>query len=186
MISDSRQASLVLSSGKLLLFRTDSTWAFVCSSSHPKNIARLQAFDQNYIGEEKVILVANDAMLNQVVDEVPEIAWDLIDEANESINLILPDLSHNVKLWNELYNGLEIRYVKDKKLADLIRFSKAPLISVQAKFETKQSPANFAGLPESMIDLVDEVFEVSEWKSLGRPAPAIKLGHGAEVEIVRK
>lgn len=186
MISDIREASQILSTGKLLLLQTDSTWGFVSSSNFPENAKRLEGFDQNIIGKEKVILVGNDAMLNHVVKEVPEIAWDLIDESEDAINLILPELSHKMKAWTDRYKNLEIRYVKEVKLAELIRFSTAPLISVQLKFEGKQSPANFAGIPDSLSNLVDGVFDKTEWKSLGHPAPAIKLGYGAEVEIVRK
>ena len=71
--------------------------------------------------KSQVCLVGDDAMLNQIVVDVPALAWDLIDESNTPLTLVLPDskgLATNVVAEDK---SVAVRMIKNGDLQQLLR-----------------------------------------------------------------
>ena len=76
--------------GKTILYPTDTIWGVGCDATNEAAVEKILAIKNRPSSKSLVCLVSHDAMLNQFIEEVSEVAWDLIDETDNPLTLVLP------------------------------------------------------------------------------------------------
>ena len=129
-----------------------------------------------------LVLVDSPVKVDFYVQDVPSVAWDLIDLTTKPLtiiydgarnlapNLLAEDGSVGIRVTNEAFS---------KELC--FRFRKA-IVSTSAP-----SPAVFSEISEEIKNAVDYVVDYRR-EETGHPKPSsiIKLGKGGEVKIIRE
>ena len=114
MEEEIKNALAVLHKGGTILYPTDTVWGIGCDARNKEAVNKIFKIKQRAEYKSMVVLVSDEKMINRYVKEVPAIAWDLIETAEEPLTIIYPDgrmLAENIIAAD---GSVGIRIVKDE------------------------------------------------------------------------
>ena len=133
-----------------------------------------------------LVLIDNVAKLETYVEEVPGMAWDLIDVADKPLTIIY---SQGKNLAPNLLGedgSIGIRVSREEFSQKLCFQFRKPLVSTSANLSGDPSPANFGEISEAIRNGVDYIVEYrQDDRSKAAPSSIIKLGKGGLFQIIR-
>ena len=133
-----------------------------------------------------ICLVSDFKMLNQYVEDVPEVAYDILKYATKptTINYDSPlRVAENLIAED---NTLAIRVARNQFCNQLIKKLKRPLVSTSANFSEQPAPGTFEEIHEDILKGVDYVVNLQRNKKSSNPSAIIKLSGEGDVKVIRK
>ncbi len=187
MIDDIKKAVEVLQQGGLILYPTDTIWGIGCDATNEEAVKKVYALKQREDSKSMLVLLDNDAKLNSYVDEVPEMAWDLIDLSTKPITVIYPNAKNLAPNLLAEDKSVGIRITKENFSQQLCQRFKKPIVSTSANISGQPSPMNFTEISEEVKAGVDYIVQFRQ-EELENPAPSsiVKLGVNGEVQVIRE
>ena len=88
MQEDIKKAIEVLKSGGIILYPTDTIWGIGCDATNEEAVKRIYDLKQRDDSKSMLVLLDNPAKLQTYVQDVPEIAWDMIDLTDKPLTII--------------------------------------------------------------------------------------------------
>lgn len=187
MNNDINKALEVLKSGGVILYPTDTIWGIGCDATNADAVKRVYEIKQREDCKAMLVLMENPNRLNSYVDEVPEIAWDLIEANDKPMTLIYPGAKNLAPNLINSDGTIGIRITNEEFTQNLIQRFKKPIVSTSANISGDPSPANFSEINEELKELVDYVVEYRQDDIEKASASSIiKIGVGGEIQILRK
>ncbi|WP_321280128.1 L-threonylcarbamoyladenylate synthase [Marinifilum fragile] len=187
MNNDINKALEVLKSGGVILYPTDTIWGIGCDATNADAVKRVYEIKQREDCKAMLVLMENPNRLNSYVDEVPEIAWDLIEANDKPMTLIYPGAKNLAPNLINSDGTIGIRITNEEFTQNLIQRFKKPIVSTSANISGDPSPANFSEINEELKELVDYVVEYRQDDFEKASASSIiKIGVGGEIQILRK
>ncbi|MCY1635087.1 L-threonylcarbamoyladenylate synthase [Marinifilum sp. D737] len=187
MNNDINKALEVLKSGGVILYPTDTIWGIGCDATNADAVKRVYEIKQREDCKAMLVLMENPNRLNSYVDEVPEIAWDLIEANDKPMTLIYPGAKNLAPNLINSDRTIGIRITNEEFTQNLIQRFKKPIVSTSANISGDPSPANFSEINEELKELVDYVVEYRQDDIEKASASSIiKIGVGGEIQILRK
>ncbi|GAB7088737.1 L-threonylcarbamoyladenylate synthase [Marinifilum fragile] len=187
MNNDINKALEVLKSGGVILYPTDTIWGIGCDATNADAVKRVYEIKQREDCKAMLVLMENPNRLNSYVDEVPEIAWELIEANDKPMTLIYPGAKNLAPNLINSDGTIGIRITNEEFTQNLIQRFKKPIVSTSANISGDPSPANFSEINEELKELVDYVVEYRQDDFEKASASSIiKIGVGGEIQILRK
>ncbi|WP_219224282.1 L-threonylcarbamoyladenylate synthase [Pedobacter antarcticus] len=181
------KALTVLKNGGIILYPTDTIWGLGCDATNPdavEKISRLKGRDQN---KSFIILLDNDNKLQSYVQEVPEVAYDLIEYAESPLTIIFSGAKNLAPNVINPDGSIGIRMVKHEFVEPLLQRFRKPIVSTSANISGHPSPAFFDEVEEEIINGVDYVVDwEQENRTPRKPSTIIKLGPSGQFSFIRK
>lgn len=184
---DLDQALDVLRKGGVILYPTDTVWGIGCDATNADAVKRVYEIKQREDSKSMLILMENPNLLNSYVDEVPEIAWDLIEVADRPLTIIYPGAKNLAPNLIAADGSIGIRITNENFTQQLIQKLRKPLVSTSANISGQKTAQNFAEISEEIKNAVDYIVQYRRddlTKYL--PSSILKLGKGGQIEIIRK
>ena len=185
-IEDIKNACRVMQEGGVILYPTDTIWGIGCDATNEEAVRRVYEIKRRADSKAMLVLVDSAVKVDFYVQDVPNVAWDLLDVADKPLtiiydgarnlapNLLAEDGSVGIRVTGEEFS---------KALCN--RFRKA-IVSTSANVSGEPSPRTFADISEDIKQAVDYVIEARRTEpASARPSSIIKLGKGGEVKIIR-
>jgi len=187
MKEDINRALEVLRSGGVILYPTDTIWGLGCDATNPEAVEKIYSIKERDPNKSMLILVDYPARVERYVEDMPDIAWDLIEVTNKPLTIIYHQAKHLPENLVASDGSIGIRVVQDKFCQQLITRFGRPVVSTSANPANQPAPANFKEIDPTIIDSVDYVvkWRQNETKK-SSPSGIIKLGPGGEVEVIRE
>ncbi|KQS35921.1 L-threonylcarbamoyladenylate synthase [Pedobacter sp. Leaf194] len=177
----------ILKSGGVILYPTDTIWGLGCDASNPEAVDKILKIKNRPAEKSLIVLLDVDSKIQSYVTEVPEIAYDLIEYAENPLTIIFSgakNLAQNV--INE-DGSVGIRIVKHDFCTPLIQRFRKPIVSTSANLSGEPSPKNFDDISAEIIDGVDYVVDFEqESRTSKKPSTIMKLSPGGQFEFIRK
>jgi len=187
MIEDVKAALVVLQKGGVILYPTDTIWGLGCDACNEEAVRKIYDIKNRVDSKSMLVLMENAALLERYVEEVPEIAYDLIELTDKPLTIIYDGAKNLAKNLVAEDGSIGIRLTTEQFSSDLIRRFKRPIVSTSANISGKPSPACFAEIAQEIIDSVDYVVKYrQDDNQKAIPSSIIKLGKGGEIKIIRK
>jgi L-threonylcarbamoyladenylate synthase len=177
----------VLWKGGVILYPTDTIWGIGCDATNPEAVKRIYDIKQRSDSKSMLVLVDSTAKLDYYVDELPEIALDLIELSDKPLTIIYSNARNVAPNLIAPDGTLGIRVTKEDFSRQLCQRLKKPLVSTSANISGQAPPANFSEISEEIIRAVDYVVNYrQEETQKARPSGIIQLGKGGLIKIIRK
>lgn len=183
---DLKEAVNCLRNGGIILYPTDTIWGIGCDATNSEAVKKIFALKKRADSKSMLVLVNNEVALERLVDEIPEIAWDLLSAAVNPLTVIY-DNAHGIapELLSE-DGSLGIRITKERFSSELCRRLRQPIVSTSANLSGGKSPSNFEEIPEEIKNGVDYIVKYRQIdQSHNTPSNIIKLSHKGEIKIIR-
>ncbi len=185
-IEDIKKACQVMQEGGVILYPTDTIWGIGCDATNEEAVRRVYEIKHRADSKAMLVLVDTAVKVDYYVQDVPAVAWDLIDVADKPLTIIYSgarNLAPNL-LAEDGSVGIRVTGEEFSK-ALCFRFRKA-IVSTSANVSGRPSPRTFAEIDEEIKQAVDYIVEARrDETTLARPSSIIKLGQGGEVKIIR-
>ncbi|NDW12332.1 threonylcarbamoyl-AMP synthase [Bacteroides sp. 214] len=187
MQDDIKKACEVMDKGGVILYPTDTIWGIGCDATNEEAVRRVYDIKKRIDSKALLVLVDSSVKVDFYVDEVPDVAWDLIELTDKPLtiiysgarnlapNLLAEDGSVGIRVTSEDFS---------RKLCQ--RFRKA-IVSTSANVSGQPSPSNFSEISEEIKAAVDYIVTYKqEDTSHPRPSGIIKLGKGGVIKVIRE
>lgn len=176
-----------LRSGGIILYPTDTIWGIGADASNEKAMEKVLAVKGRPAEKSMILLLDDSAKLNRYIRQVPDIAWDIVDNATEPITIIYPGAYNLPKNCIAADGTVAIRITDDPFCKLLVKKLNKPLISTSANISGKPSPSCFREISETIISSVDYVVNLRRNENgCNKPSSIIQLGINGEIRIIRK
>ena len=175
----------ILKNGGLILYPTDTVWGIGCDATNEDAVKKIYALKKREDSKALICLVANDFMLENHVEKVPNAAYDIIDLATKPTTIIYDNPKKVAKNLIANDNTLAIRIASDQFCEYLIKKFKKPIVSTSANISDFPTPKSFKQISNDILKGVDYVVNLHRDKESKSPSSIIKLSNNGIVKVIR-
>lgn len=187
MHNDIKQAVEILKTGGIILYPTDTIWGIGCDATNEKAVQRIYEIKKRQDSKSMLVLMENPALLERYVDDVPEVAWDLVEISITPLTVIYPNAKNLAANLIAADGSIGIRFTKETFTGQLLQRFRKPLVSTSANISGEKPPAFFDEISEEIKKQVDYIVEYRQDDITAAQASSIiKLGPGGKIDIIRK
>jgi L-threonylcarbamoyladenylate synthase len=184
MQEEINKTSEILKNDGVIILPTDTILGLSVSALSAIAFEKLRKIKNNEAQKNYILLVNNEAMLQNYVKEIPAIAYDLIDFSEKPITIVYPNAINLPPHLIAPDGSVAIRIVKNIFLEKLIQKLRHPLISTSANTNSDKSPIKWAEVKEEILSQVDYIVNLPE-SSQNASSTIIKLELNGEFKIIR-
>ena len=187
MKNDIEKALKVLQQGGIILYPTDTIWGIGCDATNEAAVERIFQLKGRDAGKSLIVLVDTENKLESYVTEVPAIAYDLIEYAENPLTIIYSGAKNLAKNVIHADGSLGIRVVKHPFCQALLQRFRKPIVSTSANLSGQPSPKNFSEISEDIIKGVDYVVDYEQDDlSEKTPSTIMKLEADGRFSFIRR
>lgn len=197
-----RNALDVLRSGGVILYPTDTVWGLGCDATNPTAVARIYEIKRRSDSKSLVLLASNLDQVAMYIDQIPQIAIDLVEVNDKPMTIIYPGAkSHHAPKEGEeprsdrfhlAYNAVAddgsvgIRIPMMEFCRQLTFKLGRPIVSTSANISGEPAPRKFTAVSEEIRNAVDLTVDPRlEAGATGTASQIIKVGLDGEVQVIR-
>ena len=188
MNEDINKALEVLRNGGVILYPTDTIWGLGCDATNADAVQRIYDIKQRADNKSMIVLVDTVGRIPSYVQDVPDIALDMIELASSPLTVIFEgakNLAPNVVNADDQSVG--IRVATDDFCPTLIQRFRKPIVSTSANISGHPAPACFDEIDTLIIESVDYVVRHRHDDTSKHNASGIvKIGRNGEVKVIRE
>ena len=186
MNEDLKKACDVLRKGGLILYPTDTIWGIGCDATNEEAVQRVYTLKQRADNKAMLLLLGNEVRLESYVQEVPEIAWSLIEVADRPLTLIYPGARNLAPNLIAEDGSVGIRITREEFSRRLCEQFRRPVVSTSANISGQPAPHTFQEIAEEIKQGVDYIVQYRQDDlTAAQPSSIIKLGAGGLFQIIR-
>ncbi|MCT4666187.1 MAG: L-threonylcarbamoyladenylate synthase [Flavobacteriales bacterium] len=171
----------------VILYPTDTIWGLGCAMESTKAFEKLYQIKSRDLDKKCILLFFSEIQLERHFEEIPEVAWELMDCYDTPLTLILEGPKGIPAHLVAKDNTVAVRLVKDKFCQFLIQKLKQPILSTSANVSGNASPKYFDSIDEKIKSQVDYIVaHKQDLKEKSKASTIIKLMKNGEINIIRK
>ena len=186
IIADIERACRVMREGGIILYPTDTIWGLGCDATNAEAVARIYEIKRRADHKALITLVPDDVWVERYVEEVPEVAWELMEAAVDPLTIVYDkgkNVAHNLMGED---GSIGIRVTGEFYSRELCRRLRKPIVSTSANVSGQISPRVFADIGKEIIDAADYVAGYRRADDCaGKASTVIKLGSGGRLKMLR-
>ena len=186
IIDEVNESLAVLKRGGLLLYPTDTIWGIGCDATNADAIDKIYALKKRPESKALICLVSDLKMLNQFVEQIPEVAYTILKYADQPTTIIYDDPIRIAENLVAEDNTLGIRIVQDEFCKALIRKLGKPLVSTSANISGEKTPMRFPEISNEVLEGVDYIVNLQRKHKSTKSSTVIRLSNDGQVKVLRK
>lgn len=184
---DINQALETLKNGGLILYPTDTIWGIGCDATNPEAVEKVFALKERDKSKSMLILLHNDNQLASYVNEIPEVAYELIEATDRPLTIVYSKAKNLASNALAEDGSIGIRIVNHPFCQQLLQRFRKPIISTSANISGQASALNFSEISSEIKEAVDYIVEFGQHDTnAGKPSLIIKLDPSGKFEFLRK
>ena len=182
-----KKACEVLQKGGVILYPTDTVWGIGCDATNEEAVKRVYEIKRRTDSKAMLVLVDSDVKVDYYVQDVPEVAWDLIQYATKPLTIIYDGARNLAPNLIGEDGSVGIRVTSEEFSKQLcFRFRKA-IVSTSANISGQPAPASFGEIQEEIKQAVDYIVGYRQDEPAGaKPSSILKLGKGGLIKVIRE
>ena len=177
----------VLQRGGIILYPTDTVWGIGCDATNAEAVARVLELKQRSEAKGLIVLVDTSARIDRYVDDVPDIAYDLIDLATSPLTVVFDRGKNLASNLLPADGSVAIRVVQHEFCRRLVERLGRPLVSTSANVAGGATPRVLAEVDGRIVRGVDMVVpEQFHCPVSSRPSGVVAVQRGGVVRVIRE
>lgn len=186
MIEEIKKACQVMREGGVILYPTDTIWGIGCDATNEEAVRRVYEIKRRSDSKAMLVLVDSAVKIDFYVQDVPSVAWDLIEVADKPLTIIYSGARNLAPNLLAEDGSVGIRVTQEAFSQRLCQQFRKAIVSTSANISGEPSPGNFSDISEEIKKAVDYVVNFRQ-NETERPKPSgiIKLEPGGVFKIIR-
>jgi len=171
--------------GNTILYPTDTVWGLGCDATNTDAVAKIYALKNREESKALICLVSDIRMLERYIENIPDVAYELIEAADRPTTIIYDNPVGIAKNLVAEDNTIAIRIPDDAFCQKLIRKFKRPIVSTSANISEQPTPKSYKEISAEILKDVDYVVNLQNEKKVSKPSTIIQLRSNGEIKIIR-
>ena len=184
---DLKRACEVMQKGGVILYPTDTIWGIGCDATNESAVQRIYELKRRSDSKSMLVLTDDITKIERVVDEVPEIAYQLVEVSEKPLTIVYPkgkNLASNLLAED---GSVGIRVTKEIFSKSLCEAFRRPIVSTSANISGETTPFSFQEISKEILEGVDYVVEYGRNLPCAEKASSImKLEVDGSFKIIRE
>lgn len=196
---DLREAVRVLREGGIILYPTDTVWGIGCDATNAAAVERIYRLKQRQDSKAMLCLLDGAGKLQGYVQQIPPVAWDLLEATGASrasghadegemkpLTIIYPGAKNVAENLLAEDGSLGIRITEEPFSKNLCAMLRHPLVSTSANISGQPAARSFREISDEIKQGVDYICKYRQKDPCkGKPSSIVKLGVNNEVSVIR-
>ncbi len=177
----------ILKAGGIILYPTDTLWGIGCDATNPQAVQKIIDLKQRTANKSFIVLLDTENKLPSYVNPVPQIAYDLIEFAENPLTIIYSGAKNLAPNVIAADGSVGIRVVKHEFCSQLIQRFRKPIVSTSANISKQTAPLIFTDIKPEIINMVDYIVDLEQDNTENKNQSTImKLEADGRFEFIRK
>ena len=173
--------------GGIILYPTDTIWGIGCNATNEEAIRKVYEIKQRSDSKAMLVLTDSFTKVNFYVDDLPDVAYDLVDLATKPLTIIYSKARNLAPNLLAEDGSVGIRVTSEMFSQALCRQFRKAIVSTSANVSGQPSPTCFADISDDIKQKMDYIVKYKQDDaSPAKPSSIIKLTNKGEVTIIRK
>lgn len=186
MIEEVRKSQEFITTGRIIIYPTDTIWGIGCDATNPDAVERIFRIKQRSDNKSMLVLVNGMPMLESHLERVPEQAKEILESARKPTTIIYPEARNLASNLLGDDGSVGIRITSDPFCRQLMEQTGKPIVSTSANISGELSPAFFGQIDKQILEKVDYVVQWrQEETEPATPSAIIKLSKQGNILILR-
>ncbi len=164
-----------LRSGGTVLIPCDTGWGMVCDATNESAIQKLKTIASCTVEKRIGLIVDGPAKIQGYVDEMPDLAWDLIEMSTKPLTIVYEGTKNLPGVLTQPDSTIGIRVVSIDFARKLCERFRKPLVFKKV---------NITNELKNQVDYFADI--VADKNSKSQPASVIRLGKGNRIKLIRE
>lgn len=187
MRDEIKKAVEILRSGGIILYPTDTVWGIGCDATNEQAVQKVFEIKKRQSKKAMLILIDNASKLQAYMDEVPDIAWDLVEFAEHPLTIIYPDAKNLASNLLGENNSIGIRVTTEEFSKKLCEQFRKPIVSTSANISGQTMPSRYSEISDEIKQKMDYIVNFRQNETHApKQSSIIKLGKGNLFEMIRE
>lgn len=187
MNEEIKKACQVMREGGVILYPTDTIWGIGCDATNEEAVRRVYEIKRRADSKAMLVLVDSAVKVDFYVQDVPEVAWDLIELADKPLTIIYSGARNLAPNLLAEDGSVGIRVTGEEFSKRLCQQFRKAIVSTSANVSGQPSPQNFSEISDEIKAAVDYIVDYRrEETAQARPSSIIKLDKGGVIKIIRR
>ncbi len=187
MNEEIKKACQVMREGGVILYPTDTIWGIGCDATNEEAVRRVYEIKRRADSKAMLVLVDSAVKVDFYVQDVPEVAWDLIEVADKPLTIIYSGARNLAPNLLAEDGSVGIRVTGEEFSKRLCQQFRKAIVSTSANVSGQPSPQNFSEISEEIKSAVDYIVDYRrEETTQAKPSSIIKLDKGGVIKIIRQ
>ncbi|MDY2943416.1 MAG: L-threonylcarbamoyladenylate synthase [Paludibacteraceae bacterium] len=199
--SDLEEAVRVLRMGGVIVYPTDTVWGIGCDATNEEAVRKVYALKRREDSKSMLVLLDAPGKLQGYVEEVPEMAWELLEctmeeqtlnsqlstlNSQRPLTIIYPGAKNLAKNLIAEDGSVGIRITQEPFSKALCERLRRPVVSTSANISGEPAAKTFRQISEEVLRQADYVCQFRrDDEEEKQPSSIIKLGLHNEIQIIR-
>ncbi len=177
----------VLLAGGIILYPTDTIWGIGCDATNTEAVKKIYQLKNRDEAKSMIILLDSDNKLQSYISNVPEIAYDLIEYAENPLTLVMPGAKNVSPALIASDGSIGVRIVQHEFCKQLIQRLRKPIVSTSANVSGEPSPKTFSDINADIVEGVDYVVDLEQQNmEAKKPSTIMRLQPDGRFEFLRR
>ncbi|MBS4056870.1 MAG: threonylcarbamoyl-AMP synthase [Bacteroidetes bacterium] len=150
-------AAEALKSGKTILYPTDTIWGIGCDATNQKSVNKVYKLKQRKENKSLIVLLESTDKLKDFMDEVPAMAFDLINASNNPLTIVYPGARNLAKNLVASDRTIAIRVTADPFCVALLKAFGRPIVSTSANISGEPTAISYSQISSAIKNGVDHI-----------------------------
>ena len=187
MNEEIKKACQVMREGGVILYPTDTIWGIGCDATNEEAVRRVYEIKRRADSKAMLVLVDSAVKVDFYVQDVPEVAWDLIELADKPLTIIYSGARNLAPNLLAEDGSVGIRVTGEEFSKRLCQQFRKAIVSTSANVSGQPSPQNFSEISDEIKSAVDYIVDYRrEETTQAKPSSIIKLDKGGVIKIIRQ
>lgn len=184
---DLDSALTTLKNGGVILYPTDTVWGLGCDATNEAAVEKINQIKGRAADKSFIILLDIDSKIQSYITEVPDVAYDLIEYAENPLTIIFSGAKNLAKNVINVDGTVGVRIVQHEFCKQLLQRFRKPIVSTSANLSGEPTPQFYDEISDDIVKAVDYVVKLEqELQTPKKPSTIIKLGPTGQFSFIRK
>lgn len=180
------EAVAQLKKGNTILYPTDTIYGIGCDATNFEAVEKIYAIKDRDPSKSLLILVDSFPMLDQYIEEVPEMAWEVLKVNKDPLTIVFDRPKGVAENLIASDNSLAVRVTNDPLCREIIRALRKPIVSTSANISGQPSPIHFEDISKELLSRVDHIVDLPLPSKKVKPSAIMKISNDGLIKIIRK
>jgi len=181
------KALKIVQDGGIILYPTDTIWGIGCDATNTEAVQKIYRLKQRDETKSMIILLDTDNKLPSYISDVPDLAYDLMEFAENPLTLVMPGAKNISPALISSDGSIGVRVSGHPFCQQLIQRLRKPLVSTSANISGKPSPQYFSQINQEIIDGVNYVVDIDQHSmEIKNPSTIMRLAPNGSFEFIRR
>jgi L-threonylcarbamoyladenylate synthase len=186
MTEEIKKACEVMQAGGIILYPTDTVWGIGCDATNEKAVQKVYRLKQRPDRKAMLVLIDSPAKLEIYVEDVPEIAWQLMEVADKPLTIIYEKGKNLAASLPAEDGSIGIRVTNEAFSRSLCERFRKPVVSTSANVSGQLPPAGYSEISGVIREGVDYIVNYRrDDRRKTSPSSIIRLGFGGIFQVIR-